>query len=121
MTEFVMSQATIESISLVLQPYVSARRTPSWKEILSMEDAQHGFGELREPVDWHSLPYGKLLRIVYLVDELGPVIRWLLPEAPDLTGALGGVYHDHLERGDGDGRARSGWIEVLKNSVRVSS
>lgn len=126
MIEYEMSQATIENISSELQPFISPIRVSSWKELIRYRDRfsegkRLGFGELRDPVDWSSLPEGKDLRIIFLVDELGPVIRWLLPEAPEVSKLLGGIYHDDLERGDGDGKARSGWLVVTKRSVRVSS
>ena len=93
---------------------------PSWTEILTLYGEHGGFGELRDPIDWTRLPLDHPLRAVYLVDEVGPVVRWLLPEDAAVTGALGGIYHDHLERGDGHGRALSGWITVSEDSVMVS-
>jgi hypothetical protein len=116
-TEYEMREATIENISSSLQPFMSAWRSPSWKAIMdAYEGEQQIFGELRDPVDWNNLPKGKYFRIVYLVDELGPVIRWLLPEDPQY---LGGIFHEDLARGDGAGTARSGWLKVLEHTVRV--
>jgi hypothetical protein len=47
------------------------------------------------------------------------VVRWLLPNAAGVAAVLGGSYHDHLERGDGHGRALSGWITVSRADVRI--
>jgi hypothetical protein len=87
---------------------------------MQSEGVQSGFDELRDPVDLRSLPMDKLVRIVYLVNESGPVIRWLLPDDPDVQSLLGGINHDHLERGEGHGVARSGWLRKLKAGVRVT-
>jgi hypothetical protein len=126
MREYEMSQATIEIISSQLGPDMPAthRRAESWEDCLKAAEvlcaeAQQALGELRDPLDWQSLPKDKSVRVVYLVDELGPVIRWLLPEAPEVRAVLGGIFHDDLERGEGGGRARSGWLKVLEKSVRV--
>lgn len=77
-----------------------------------------GFGELRDPMDLSILPFDKPVRIVYLVDTIGPVLRWLVPEVL-AERILGGIFHDHLERGDGHGHARSGWLRIDAEGVTV--
>jgi hypothetical protein len=115
-----LNQPVLSQVASILASFESvAARPPLWAEIPQVDRGHAAFGELRDPVDWRSLPPDQPLRVVYLVDRMGPVLRWLLPEDSRVAAALGGIYHDHLERGDGHGEARSGWLTVSGEGVSV--
>lgn len=115
-----LRQPLLSQVALILGSFESVTaRLPLWNEMSQVYGDQAAFGELRDPVDWLSLPLDQPLRVVYLVDRTGPVLRWLLPDDPRAAAALGGIYHDHLERGDGHGEARSGWLTVSMDGVSV--
>lgn len=87
------------------------RRGPvPWRELIQLAGVPPSYGELRSPGEWHGLPVDRWLRIVYLIDDVGPVIRWLDPKGGQTESRLGGCLHDHLENGDSHNSARSGWL-----------
>lgn len=112
-----MQQATVELIGARLGPFegVSSRIAPEWPDIISLYPDDSSFGEVRSPDDWHCVPVERWVRVVYLVDDRGPVIRWASDEAAG--GTLGGCFHDRLERGDGVGHARSGWLRRSRDGT----
>jgi hypothetical protein len=88
---------------------------------MRLADRAHAtvLGEVRTPTDWQKVPAETALRVVYLVDDVGPVIRWLVP-GPEVERILGGSLHDHLENGDGRDHARSGWMKKhADGSVKI--
>jgi len=99
----------VKSIGERLNPFDGGCRFyPEWSELLRFHQERPSFGEIRASKDWKTIPVGQPVRVVYLVDNRGPVIRWLAAaEAADI---LGGSSHERLERGDGGGRARSGYL-----------
>jgi hypothetical protein len=115
-----LRQPLVSEVASILGSFESVpAKRPHWTEISKLYGDQAAFGELRDPIDWLSLPRDQPLRVVYLVDRTGPVLRWLLPNDRSAAGALGGMFHDHLERGDGRGEARSGWLTVSLDGVSV--
>jgi hypothetical protein len=66
-------------------------------------------GEIRTHADLAATPEDVRLRVVYL-DDSGPVIRWMLDGSTTAAGYVGGTIHDRLERGDGHGAARCGYL-----------
>ena len=101
---------TLAEIADRLAPFAGRPRSPAWAEIIARHREHSGFGELREPVDWNRLPFNQPVRVVYLVDRSGPVLRWMLPEDMDAVHVLGGMFQDQLERGEARGAPRSGWL-----------
>ena len=108
---------------------------PTWSEFLSMYGGTGGMGEVRVPGDWNNLPKDREIRVVYLVDHRGPVVRWVDSHSDVVMPAIAaprdvGVmpreefrrlpkheqYHlscVHIRRGDGAaGVVREGWVVV---------
>jgi hypothetical protein len=118
-SDALLREPTVESIRLRLGHYDSrSTGRPKWAQIVKHGRGQ-AFGELRDPIDWRGLPK-EGLRVVWLVDDKGPVIRWMWPEHRSAGLLLGGTFHDDLERGDGHGEACSGWLYVSDAGVRVT-
>ena len=118
-SDALLREVTVESIRLRLGHYDDSRTVgPNWAEFMEEYGECQAFGELRDPIDWRGLPKEKHLRVVWLVDDKGSVVRWLWPEHK-YADILGGIFHDYLERGDGHGEARSGWLWVSDAGVRV--
>lgn len=87
-----------------------SRQGGVWDKLIEQIPNHQSFGEVRVPADLERLPRGRQLRVVYLVDERGPVLRWLVSEDAEAVRMLGGMFHDDLEGGDGRGQARCGWL-----------
>jgi len=97
----------------------SSPHRESWRTLLRMAGAPPSFGEVRSQSEWQQVPADCWVRVVYLIDDLGPVIRWVVPNARSAR-VLGGFFHDHLENGDSHNSARSGWLRrSLDGSVEV--
>jgi hypothetical protein len=58
---------------------------------------------------------------LFLVDERGPVLRWLTSDDALVARFLGGFNHYDIEQGDGRDQPRSGWIRRRPDGVIVVS
>ncbi len=102
--------------ALLPWPYDSCTRFGGWADLMKLNWDTDVIGEIRTSEDWSRLPRDIHLRVVFLVDEQGPVIRWGAPESMRVI--LGGMNHQHLLRGDGDlTTVRSGWVHVSHEGV----
>ena len=90
-----------------LNPQGGMRPSPAWRDIMDMFQHTSSIGEVRTAEDWSRLPAERPVRVVYLIDDQGPVLRWSDEATPILASVL---FHHDLERGDGLGRARSGYV-----------
>ena len=115
--------------------------SPPWSDFLKVWGGK-GLGEVRNPTDWDGLPRGKALRVVYLVDEEGPVVRWVDPTNTEVLAVIAAriqrargrqsesleepsrrlpadEYHlscEHIRRGDkGKGEVREGYIQIAND------
>jgi flagellar basal body rod protein FlgC len=70
-------------------------------------------GEIRNPDQLQKIPFDRSVRVVYMVDEDGPVIRWVDPTHPKAQ-SLGFLYHDDLSNVDGTDLS-SGWLRRHAN------
>lgn len=117
-----VNPTSLQEIRDQLHPFDGrANFQPDWRECLRLQNrsAAPSFGDVRTADDWYRVPVDQPVRAVYLIDEHGPVIRWCTDKAAIV---LGGFFHDYLERGDGGGAARSGWlIRRLDGSIEVKS
>jgi hypothetical protein len=64
---------------------------------------------VRNPGEWQRIPADRLVRVVYLIDDLGPAIRWVDNDRTQSQGEKI-VFHADLENGDGHNSARSGYL-----------
>lgn len=115
-------QAIVEALPLPKEP--QGRTDPlgsSWRAILALNPDSTVFGEARTDEELKRIPRDVKVRFVLLEDDKGPVLRWSYAGSAErldeLRGALGGIFHMHLERGDGGGRAIEGYLERRRRKV----
>jgi hypothetical protein len=103
---------SIVEISAHLDPYpYSVRFSPSWRELREFYGPQEEWGEAVDDADLSRLPIDKKVRVLALEEGGRAVLRWVVEGCSRETAiVLGGHNHDHLERGDSHGAARSGFV-----------
>ena len=77
-TELDPSEDIVERIASNLGPFHGTFTAPlneRWESWLKEYGEMYEFGEIRLAEDLENFPVGELIRVVYLVDEKGPVIR----------------------------------------------
>lgn len=67
-------------------------------------------GEARTDEELERIPVDVDVRVLVLEDG-GTARRWAVSGSPEADDVLSGYLHDHLERGDNQGDARSGWVK----------
>lgn len=88
----------------------STKRSPSWRELVETRGPTDQWGEAHSDNDLGQIPVDVNIRVVVLNDQYGQALRWLVDGSTTAADVLGGYFHDHLERGDGGGTARSGYL-----------
>jgi hypothetical protein len=83
-------EATVERIAAGLGPLKETGWLgPDWRDWLKT-DGGPDLGEIRSHEDLEALPSNKALKALYLVDDAGPVIRWVV------EGFQGFTQHEQL-------------------------
>ena len=73
--------------------------------------ARGGFGEVRKPDDWRTVPDSTGVRVVaFRLDGVVDGIRWLDPNSPEASTVLGGTTHDYLCSSQDKGVILAGWV-----------